>query len=88
LSNTKPPIVPMCSTFNNDLFPKWFSQQHLWLQYFYDITWCVIVYDVVKTRPDIAYSVNRLATRESKATMKDFEALLPVASYLGEVLLN
>jgi hypothetical protein len=22
LSNTKPPIVPMCSTFNNDLFPK------------------------------------------------------------------
>ncbi len=48
----------------------------------------VLLFMMVKTRPDIAYSVNRLATRESKATMKDFEALLPVASYLGEVLLN
>jgi hypothetical protein len=38
---------------------------------------------LVKTRPDIAYVVNRLATRASKATKRDFEALLHVASYLG-----
>jgi hypothetical protein len=37
---------------------------------------------VVRTRPDIAFAVNRLAVRTSKATEKDLKALRRIASYL------
>jgi hypothetical protein len=38
---------------------------------------------MVKTRPDVAYSVNRIATRAMRATTKDFSSLLRIVSYLG-----
>jgi hypothetical protein len=38
---------------------------------------------IIKTRPDIAYAVNRLATRAVHATEKDFRSLLRIVSYLG-----
>jgi dimeric dUTPase (all-alpha-NTP-PPase superfamily) len=78
LGNTKSPIVPMCSTFNDD-----FQNDSPSCDYNIFMTLLGVLLFVVKTRPDIAYSVNRLATRASKATIKDFEALLRVASYLG-----
>jgi hypothetical protein len=37
---------------------------------------------VLRSRPDIAYAVNRLATRSTKATEKDMEALKRVVAYL------
>ena len=38
---------------------------------------------MVKTRRDVAYSVNRIATRAMRATTKDFSSLLRIVSYLG-----
>jgi hypothetical protein len=37
---------------------------------------------IIKTRPDIAYAVNRLATRGKCATEKDYRALLRIVAYL------
>jgi hypothetical protein len=37
---------------------------------------------VLRTRPDVAFAVNRLATRAAQATEKDMVALRQVASYL------
>jgi len=37
---------------------------------------------VLRTRPDVAYAVNRLATRASTPTQRDLEALRQVANYL------
>ena len=37
---------------------------------------------VLRTRPDVAYAVNRLATRASSPTTKDYAALCQVANYL------
>lgn len=37
---------------------------------------------IVKTRPDIAYAVNRLATRAHVATLRDYAALLRIVAYL------
>ena len=37
---------------------------------------------VLKTRPDVAYAVNRLATRASNPTIKDLSSLKQVAAYL------
>ena len=37
---------------------------------------------IIKTRPDIAYAVNRLACRSQVCTDKDFKALLRIVSYL------
>ena len=37
---------------------------------------------VLRTRPDISYSVNRLAIRSSVSTAKDWHALQRVAAYL------
>ena len=37
---------------------------------------------VLRSRPDIAYAVNRLATRSTKATEKDMIALKRVIAYL------
>jgi hypothetical protein len=37
---------------------------------------------VLRTRPDVAYAVNRLATRAAACTLKDYESLRQVANYL------
>jgi hypothetical protein len=37
---------------------------------------------IMKTRPDIAFAVNRLATRTCKSTKRDYLALLRVLKYL------
>ena len=37
---------------------------------------------LLRTRPDVAYAVNRLATRASHCTQKDYECLCQVANYL------
>jgi hypothetical protein len=39
---------------------------------------------VVRTRPDIAYSVNRMAMCTSKATEKDIKSLRRIAAYLQQ----
>ena len=38
---------------------------------------------VLRTRPDISYAVNRLATRATVATHKDYQSLRQVAAYLN-----
>jgi hypothetical protein len=73
-----PPTVPMPATFNDEHqnnSPK--------CDYNAFMTLLGILLFVVKTRPDIAYSVNRMATRASVATERDFLSLLRIASYLG-----
>ena len=37
---------------------------------------------VLRTRPDVAYAINRLATRASNCTVKDYDCLRQVANYL------
>jgi hypothetical protein len=37
---------------------------------------------LLRTRPDVAYAVNRLATRASHSIQKDYECLCQVANYL------
>jgi len=37
---------------------------------------------ILRTRPDVAYAVNRLAIRSSSPTVKDYECLRQVANYL------
>jgi hypothetical protein len=50
------------------------------LQYFQSLLGMIMF--VVRTRPDIAFAVNRLAVRTSKATEKDLKALKRIAAYL------
>jgi hypothetical protein len=50
------------------------------LQYFQHLLGMVMF--VVRTRPDIAYAVNRMAMRTSKATEKDVKSLKRIAAYL------
>jgi hypothetical protein len=50
------------------------------LQYFQHLLGMVMF--VVRTRPDIAYAVNRMAMRTSKATEQDVKALKRIAAYL------
>jgi hypothetical protein len=38
---------------------------------------------LVKTRPDITYAINRMATRAPKQTSRDYDALLRILWYLG-----
>ena len=38
---------------------------------------------VLRTRPDVSYAINRLATRTAIATMSDYKALQRVAAYLN-----
>ena len=37
---------------------------------------------VLRTRPDISYAANRLATRSNKSTDRNWQALQQVAAYL------
>ena len=50
------------------------------LEYFQHLLGMIMF--VVRTRPDIAYAVNRMAMRTSKATEKDIKALTRIAAYL------
>jgi hypothetical protein len=50
------------------------------LQYFQSLLGMIMF--VVRTRPDIAFAVNRIAVRTSKATEKDLKALRRIAAYL------
>jgi len=47
----------------------------------YSTLFGMLIY-VLKTRPDVAYAVNRLATRASNPTIKDMLSLKQVAAYL------
>lgn len=72
-----PPSVPMSSTFND-------ADQNDSPLYDYQPYMSLLgkVMYIIKTRPDIAYAVNRLATRASHATKKDYLALLRIVAYL------
>ena len=77
LLGVAPPRVPMSSSFNDEYqndAPPCDVKKYLSL--------LGRLMFVVKTRPDIAYALNRLATRSHCATERDFKALLRVASYL------
>jgi hypothetical protein len=52
------------------------------LEYFQHLLGMIMF--VVRTRPDIAYSVNRMAMRTSKATEKDTKSLRRIAAYLRQ----
>jgi hypothetical protein len=77
LSNEKCPTVPMSSEFNDEFqndSPKCNFEKFMHL--------LGRLIFIVKSRPDIAYAVNRLACRSQNATDKDFKALLRIVSYL------
>lgn len=71
------PTVPMASTFSDDY-------QNDAIRY--DTTAYLSLLGklihIIKTRPDIAYSVNRLATRSQHCTTRDYTALLRIVAYL------
>jgi hypothetical protein len=52
------------------------------LEYFQHLLGMIMF--VVRTRPDIAYAVNRMAMRTSKATEKDIKSLRRIAAYLKQ----
>jgi hypothetical protein len=74
---TKPSFIPMAPTFNDldqDQSPpadKGKCASLLGMLIF-----------VLRTRPDVAYAVNRLATRASNCTEKGYDYLHQVANYL------
>lgn len=77
-ANVPYPTVPMASTFNDaeqDNAPP--ADYHAFMALLGKLIY------IIKTRPDIAYAVNRLATRANRATIKDFNCLLRIVSYLG-----
>jgi hypothetical protein len=77
LSNVKCPNVPMSTQFNDEFqndSPKCNFEEFMHL--------LGRLIFLVKTRPDIAYAVNRLACRSQIATEKDFKSLLRIVSYL------
>ena len=70
-------ITPMSATFNDeeqDKSPR--CDPTAYLQIIGQLIW------LCRTRPDIAYPVNRLATRSSKCTVKDLAAAKRVVRYL------
>ena len=78
LANTRCPQVPMCSSFNDhNQDDSSLCDQHEYMSLLGSLIF------IIKTRPDIAYAVNRLATRTQHATIKDFNCLLRVVSYLA-----
>jgi hypothetical protein len=78
LEGIAPPSVPMSSLFKDELQDK--SPRCDYTKYMQLLG--KLLY-IIKTRPDISYSVNRMATRAMKCTDKDFDALLRIVSYLG-----
>ena len=70
-------ITPMSATFDDteqDTSPP--SDKTSYLQIVGQLIW------LCRTRPDIAYAVNRLSTRSSKCTDKDYSAAKRVVRYL------
>jgi hypothetical protein len=75
---TKPTHIPMHQSFNDadqDNSPLLPSSS------IYPTLLGMLIY-VLRTRPDIAYAVNRLATRSSIATEKDLQSIQQVIAYL------
>ena len=73
----KCPTVPMAASFDNDVqcdSPR--CDPHAFMELLGSLLY------VVKTRPDIAYAVNRMAMRSKEATLKDMNALLRILAYL------
>jgi len=56
------------------------AQDEQSLEYFQRLLGMIMF--VVRTRPDIAYAVNRMAMRTSKATEKDVKSLRRISAYL------
>ena len=74
---TKVTNIPMDPTFN-DVYQ---DDAPCCDQHKYSGLLGMLIY-VLRTRPDISYAVNRLATRSTKSTDKDWQALQQVAAYL------
>jgi hypothetical protein len=71
------PTVPMSSIFDNDYqcdAPR--CDPHAFMELLGSLLY------VVKTRPDIAYAVNRMAMRSKEATERDMNALRRILAYL------
>jgi hypothetical protein len=72
--------TPMSSTFNDEYqnnSPTLSDDEH---EIFLNILGCLIY--LLKTRPDISYAVNRLATRSTKTTVRDMEAIKRILRYI------
>ena len=71
------PTIPMASTFSDDFQND--AELIDCIQYM-----CLLgkLLFIIKTRPDTAYAVNRLATRSVQPTEKDWQALVRVVLYL------
>ena len=74
---TKPSYIPMPPTFNDSE-----QEQSPPADRGKYATLLGMLIFVLRTRPDVAYAVNRLATRASVCTEKDYECLRQVANYL------
>jgi hypothetical protein len=72
--------TPMRSDFNDDFQENALELTASKKLNFQEILGSLIF--IVKTRPDIAYAVNRLATRTSRATERDLIAINRVVRYL------
>jgi len=68
------PMNPLFNDVEQDKSPRCDSSA-------YSTILGMLIY-VLRTRPDISYAVNRLATRSTRSTVKDFEALQQVVAYL------
>jgi hypothetical protein len=78
IDKSKYPSVPMSSQFNDADQNN--SPRREGLKF---MTLLGKLIFIVKTRPDIAFAVNRLATRSSVWRMKDYWCLLRIVGYLG-----
>jgi hypothetical protein len=74
---TKPSYIPISPSFNDaeqDQSPPGDKSKYA--------TLLGMLIFLLRTRPDVAYAVNRLATRASSCTQKDYASLCQVANYL------
>ena len=74
---TKPSYIPMSPSFNDaeqEQSPPGDKGRYA--------TLLGMLIFLLRTRPDVAYAVNRLATRASNCTQKDYDCLCQVANYL------
>lgn len=76
-THMRAPSIPMSTTFDDD-----FQNDSPRCDYTEYMSLLGKLIHVIKTRPDIAYAVNRLATRAQLATDKDYIALLRIVAYL------
>jgi hypothetical protein len=79
-----PATTPMRADFNDDYQDDSELLSANDKQFYQEVLGSLIF--IVKTRPDIAYAVNRLATRTLRATNKDKLAILRVVRYLKGTL--